>query len=259
MATTPRASAASPTTDVTRNATRDATMQRGRSAVATALVLIGAPVISHGAGKLFATWAHVSYVAAPITVATIAVALLCGALTIARGRTDAIAAPSLAVLAALLLVLVARTPPVAAIAAMTATGAAVFAGLRWLSARAPLPRGRFASVAFAVLCLITIAQCARVSTFLADASFRRGALIPSSEFFVRHSCLSGYVNAVVLAKRGDANIYDSGYAFHVCDTHGVLPAAIDTSPLSMDPYEYPPQFLPLPAMFHALTSDFFAI
>ena len=53
----------------------------------------------------------------------------------------------------------------------------------------------------------------------------------------------------------DANIYDDAYGF---ESEPPLPAVIDIGPLTMDTYEYPPQFLPLPALLRAITRDLLA-
>ncbi|MBA3546653.1 MAG: DUF2029 domain-containing protein [Nannocystis sp.] len=93
---------------------------------------------------------------------------------------------------------------------------------------------------------------------MADPTQRWGALAPA-EFLTQHSCLSSYVHGAELARRGDANIYDDRYGFAVPGAVPVFPSAIDIGPLTMDTYEYPPQFLPLPRLLLAVSRDFMAI
>jgi alpha-1,2-mannosyltransferase len=108
------------------------------------------------------------------------------------------------------------------------------------------------------LAVLAVLQLGRMSVFMADPLQRWGAFAPE-EFLTRHNCLSSYVHAAELARRGDANIYDDRYGIDAPGGVPEFPSAIDTGPLTMDTYEYPPQFLPLPRLLLAVTGDFMAI
>lgn len=228
---------------------------RARLTVAWVLCLLAAPVAAHGLARVLAAWLGLAYDGVAVSAAALLPVLVVGALAVALGSVRPrvawlIGAPASAA------GLIGGAP--ALLAALIGTAIAA-AGLAYLAERAPVPRGRAAAIAWGVLAALATVQVARMSTFLGDPSQRWGALAPDDQFMVEHSCLSSYVHGAALARLGDANIYDDRYGFEVVGTKPELPCVIDTGPLSMDTYEYPPLFLPLPRLMLAITGDFLAI
>lgn len=230
------------------------TSPRSRIAVASALASIAAPIVAQAAGRMIAAWVGEVHAAGAVSAASLLIVVIAVLWTLARGR------PSLAVGAGAALVVGAvlavwTGSPWSAFAAAGAAGWVATEGLATLVVRAPVPRGR-AAVFWGILAVAGIGQVARMSAFLGDPAATWGALGPS-EFMQRHSCLSSYVHGAELARRGDANIYDDRYGD--VEAPAELPHAIDIKPLTMDTYEYPPQFLLLPRVLLALTREFMAV
>lgn len=224
-------------------------------AVGSAFALIAAPIAAQAAGRMIAAWVGEAHAAAAVTLAALAIVAVAAAWALARRRTSTLAG---AVAAAGVGVLLAyRTgSPWSALAAAGAAGWVATEGLAALVTRAPVPRGR-AAVFWGILAVAGALQVARMSVFLGDPTQTWGALAPS-EFMRRHSCLTSYVNGAELARRGDANIYDDAYGSTI-DRPPALAPAIDAGPLTIDTYEYPPQFLLVPRVLLALTREFTAV
>jgi alpha-1,2-mannosyltransferase len=230
---------------------------RPRLAVAWVLSLLAAPVVVAGLARVLSSWTGELHHAALVTLAALLPTFVAGAVALVRGATHPLPAWLAAAGAAAMLLLL--TPsPVTAIVAAALAGAVAARGLPWATASAPVPRGRGAAVLWGLLAALAVVQVGRMSVFMADATERWGALAPSVDFVARHSCLTSYVHGAELARRGDANIYDDRYGFEG-DEPPELPSAMDIGPLTMDTYEYPPQFLPLPRLMLAISRDFAAI
>ncbi|MBL9104006.1 MAG: DUF2029 domain-containing protein [Myxococcales bacterium] len=230
---------------------------RPRLAVAWAIAVIAAPVVVEAATRLLSAWTGDAHPAAPLALAAIVPPLLAGAVAVLRGAASPPIAWLLALVAAAVLFALATPIPLALVAALLA-GWTVSAIPR-LAVHAPVPRGRVTASLWALLAVITIVQVGRMSVFLADPAATWGTMAPNDPFMTRHSCLSSYVHGVELARRGDRNIYDDRYGSDEDANPGELAPIIDTGPLTMDTYEYPPQFLLLPGAITALTRDFLAI
>lgn len=231
---------------------------RPRLAVAWAIAVIAAPVLVQGLTRLLSAWTGDPHPATVITLAAVAPPLLAGAVAIARGITSPLVAWLLALLTAAAL-LAAATPIPVALAAPLLAGWLAARGIPRLAAHAPVPRGRVTATLWALLAVVAAAQVARMSVFMADPTAVWGTMAPDNPFMTRHSCLSSYVHGAELARRGDHNIYDDRFGSDEDARPGELAPVIDTGPLTMDTYEYPPQFLPLPGLLLALTRDFLAI
>lgn len=224
-------------------------------AVAWALCLIAGPVLVQGVTRVLSDWTGAPHPAVFVTLAALAPTLIAGLVLVIRGKDAPAVAWAVAAGAAAMLVTLAALP-VALVAAGLA-GWLAARGLPRLAAVAPVPRGRITAALWGVLAVVAVAQFGRMSVFMADPQIGWGALGPAP-FMQRHSCLSSYVHGAELARRGDANIYDDRYGFTEDDDVPELPSAIDVGPLTMDTYEYPPQFLLLPRALLVLTDEFLA-
>lgn len=220
------------------------------------MLLLLAPILVQGLVRLLSSWTGEPHLALPVTLAALLAVALATAVALVRRAFHPLVAWAAGGLAGGLL-LILTGAPLAALATAASLGGLLVLGLP-LAARAPLPRGRITAALWALLAAIGLLQFARMSVFMADPSQRWGALA-DAEFISRHSCLTSYVHGAELARRGDANIYDDRYGFEPAAPGPELPSAIDIGPLTMDTYEYPPQFLALPRLMLALTSDFMAI
>src|SRR5262249_7444860 len=83
----------------------------------------------------------------------------------------------------------------------------------WLAARlsaslrGAFARRRLASLGWLLLALVALAQVGRLSAFMADATRTWGSAAPGP-LAAGHQCMSAYVHAADLARRGEANLYD---------------------------------------------------
>ena len=230
---------------------------RPRLAVAWALAVIAAPVVVEAATRLLSAWTGDPHPAAALALAAVAPPLLAGAVAVARGVARPLVAWLLALAAAAALLAAGASLLTAVLAALLAGWHA--AGIAWLAARVPVPRGRVTAGLWALVAVLAAVQVGRMSVFLADPTAVWGTMAPGDPFMTRHSCLSSYVHGVELARRGDRNIYDDRYGSDEDANPGELAPILDTGPLAMDTYEYPPQFLLLPGLLTVLTGDFLAI
>ncbi len=231
---------------------------RAHLTVAWVLTLLAAPIAVQGLTRLLSAWTGEPHAAALLTLSAITPVTIAGAVALASGKAHPVVGWSSAGLAGAALIAYTHAPVTSAAAAAVA-GWIAARGLPLLAARAPVPRGRLTGALLGVLAVLAVVQVGRMSVFMADPTQRWGALAPNLEFAARHSCLSSYVHGAELARRGDANIYDDRYGFDVSSNVPQLPSAIDIGPLTMDTYEYPPQFLPLPRLLLAISRDFMAI
>ena len=231
---------------------------RPHIAVAWALCLIAAPVLAQALTRVLSAWTGAEHPAVIVTLAAMAPTLLAGLVALVRGRP----LPALGWLLGVVaggVVLASSGLVVVSLATAAVAGWLAGSGLAWLAARAPVPRGRITAALWAVFATLATVQVGRMSVFMADPSAVWGTMAPNNPFLTRHSCLSSYVHGVALARRGDRNIYDDRYGSDEDAGPGELAPIIDTGPLTMDTYEYPPQFLLLPAAVVAVSGDFLAI
>lgn len=117
-------------------------------------------------------------------------------------------------------------------------------------------RRPMATAAVAALVLLALLQVARLSTFMADPA-SDWFLTTRNPFWAKHGCMTAYLHAAELAERGAENVYDAAHypglnpqATPSTDMHGM---AVE------DPFQYPPQFLLLPALARAFSHDFLAV
>lgn len=232
-------------------------VSRPRLLVGGLLLLLVAPIAVQGLVRLLSSWTGEPHAAVLVTLAAVVPVLLAAAVALARGVVRPAVAWAGGGLAGGLLYAFTGAP-VSSLAAAALGGWIAARGLPLAAARAPLPRGRVTAALWGLLAALALLQFGRMSVFMADPTQQWAALAPA-EFLTRHSCLTSYVHGAELARRGDANIYDDRYGSEPAHPVPELPPAIDIGPLTMDTYEYPPQFLALPRLMLALSSDFMAI
>lgn len=167
---------------------------------------------------------------------------------------------------------------VAAIVVPVATHAATWLGLLtlvacfspfpWIARRIPnslrgaLRRRPVVAVAWLLVASLGVLQMGRLSAFMADSSRLWGSTVPDPAAS-KHQCLSAYVHAADLVRRGEKNIYDPywypGFTA-AADSYPGFPSPVEgLGPWISDPYEYPPPFLLLPRAALAITNSFDAI
>ncbi|WAS92591.1 glycosyltransferase family 87 protein [Nannocystis punicea] len=232
-------------------------VSRPRLLVGGVMLLLVAPIVVQGFVRLLSSWTGEPHAALPVTLASLLAVALAWAVALVRGAVHPLVAWCAAGLAGGFLLLDTGAP-LSSLATAAIVGGLTAAGLPLAAARAPLPRGRVTAALWGLLAVVALLQFGRMSVFMADPSQRWGALA-EAEFMSQHSCLTSYVHGAELARRGDANIYDDRYGSHPEHPVPELPSAIDIGPLTMDTYEYPPQFLPLPRLMLALSDEFMAI
>ncbi|WP_216673623.1 glycosyltransferase family 87 protein [Pyxidicoccus fallax] len=116
-------------------------------------------------------------------------------------------------------------------------------------------KSRTAFVLLTLASVLVVVAMARLGVFMLDPNLKQYSLTPKVEFMVKHTCLSGYMSAAVMAEQGKENLFDlSLYKSHEMDA--VLP---HVEPLERDYYAYPPQFLLLPKLMLTMSRDFFAL
>ncbi len=106
-----------------------------------------------------------------------------------------------------------------------------------------------------VATLAALVQLARLAVFMVDSSQPGYSSIPSSDWEVRHSCVSAYF---VAARAADhvPNVYaDSLYTSRDDDPTKVRKALM-IGPFKIDVYEYPPPFLLLPRALRLAFPEF---
>lgn len=145
---------------------------------------------------------------------------------------------------------------------------ACFAPLPWAARRMPgslrgaLHRRPLVALVWLLLALIAVAQIGRLSAFMADSSRLWGSTIPDP-IVSNHQCMSAYVHAADLARRGEENLYDPkwypAFTAPANTTPGFPSPVAGLGPWIDDPFEYPSPFLLLPRAALAVTNSFDAI
>ena len=155
--------------------------------------------------------------------------------------------------ATLALVAAVVTPIVGHINGWIGIGTAIgcFALMPWIARRVPasftggLRRHPILAATWFVLAMLAVAQTGRLSAFMADSSQIWGSTVPDPAA-TRHQCLSAYVYAADLSRRGEHNIYDSRLYPAFTQPPG-RPTGMDSPVVGLgpwidDPYQYPPPF-----------------
>jgi alpha-1,2-mannosyltransferase len=142
----------------------------------------------------------------------------------------------------------------AIVTAIAAPAAAVLALRGRQRALASVP-GTFQAL-FVVGAIAASAVLLRLAVFIVVPTASGWSLFPADRFLVPHSCVSAYYVAGRVVTQVP-NVYDGMlYSFPQAETTGQRHARM-LGPFRVDPYEYPPTFLPLPRLLFRLTPDFF--
>ena len=144
-----------------------------------------------------------------------------------------------------------------------ATGAAVIFLLRWLPRRLPssldglIRRHKLLTALYVSLALLAVVSTTRLSIFIGDSSRVSQQALPGEKFLETHSCLTAYVHAAMLSRKGVSNLYDERW-WH--GSHGLPPRSTDADnpypPFILDYYAYPPPFLLIMTPLAPLEGDF---
>ena len=137
----------------------------------------------------------------------------------------------------------------AVVTALVAPAAAV------LALRAQRPAFDAVPVTFQALfvlgALAAGAVLLRLTVFVVVPTAAGWSLFPGNPFLVRHSCVSAYYVAA-RAVTQVPDVYDNAlYSFPQVETTGPRNARM-LGPFRVDPYEYPPTFLPIPRLLQRL-------
>jgi hypothetical protein len=121
------------------------------------------------------------------------------------------------------------------------------------------PGAGVVSLLWVLLATLGVLQIGRLSAFMADASREWGATVPDPSA-THHMCLSAYVYAADLSRRGVDNLYDAKW-YPIFDPPGPVCRLVETPiaglpPWTADAYQYPPPFLLLPRVAIALTHSY---
>jgi alpha-1,2-mannosyltransferase len=144
-------------------------------------------------------------------------------------------------------------PAGVAIGLLAAAGAG-WLGRAWVvldEAAAP----RALRVLSAVVAVVAIAQIARITVFMIDPARAGFSQFPSSNWELRHSCLTAYHVAGHAAGEG-RNVFDPALYNAPDDDPTRIRRARTIGSFNIDVYEYPPPFLLLARGLGVLTPDF---
>lgn len=103
---------------------------------------------------------------------------------------------------------------------------------------------RLLSILWLLLALTALARTAGLGVYMADPQRPQASTIWFDQFYVNHSCLSGYWKASELSKQGGVNIFEE------------TPYDGNEGRFKLDAYLYPPQFLLLPRALGAFGGGF---
>jgi hypothetical protein len=128
--------------------------------------------------------------------------------------------------------------------------------------RGGVKRHPILSIVWLLIGIFAVLQIGRLSAFMSDPSRTWGSTVPDPAA-VGHQCMSAYVQAADLARRGEPNLYAEKFYPAFSMTNDNKPTL--TSPVQglsqylEDPYQYPPQFLILPRVALSLSNNFLKI
>lgn len=103
--------------------------------------------------------------------------------------------------------------------------------------------------------LVALVLVARLAVFIVDPTRVGFSLLPSSDFEVRHSCVSAYIVAGE-AVTTHPNVYDDGLYSKPSDDPTALRKPLMIGPFKIDVFEYPPPFLLLPRALQLVAPAF---
>ena len=141
---------------------------------------------------------------------------------------------------------------------VVAVGSAAFTVL-WLTrppARAVIdaaPRGSRA--AFGVGAALLLVQLVPLTAFIIDPGIAAWGARPWSPMPSSHACSTAYWTACEAAARG-GSLYDESLSSLPQPDPKARRIPRPLGPVNIDPYEYPPSFLPVPALLREITPDY---
>lgn len=115
------------------------------------------------------------------------------------------------------------------------------------------PRGY--RLAFGLGAGLLLVQLVPLTAFIIDPTVAAWRSAPWTPMPSQHSCSTAYWTACDAAARGD-RIYDESLSSVPQATPTAPRVPRPMGPLNIDPYEYPPSFLPVPALLRQVTGDY---
>ncbi len=234
----------------------------------TALVLLTlSPIVLHGVWRPMAQALHTDGNALALTFAALGVAAVGWFVHVAtynragKKWMPGVAATVIALLSGIVL---GRDPAGMGAASSALLAVALFTTMLvpWMMSRLPpdldgLAKRRKVTTALVVLLgAATIAQTARISTYMGDYRRPELSILPGESFIVHHACLTAYVEADRLAAAGEKNIYDAENWPDLSHSARSATYAQRYLPFSLDAFAYPPPFLLLPRFLLSPLRDF---
>jgi hypothetical protein len=146
--------------------------------------------------------------------------------------------------------------PAASLAAAIASGVVgVSAWRRPVVALDEAAASRGLKIVSGVATIAAIVALCRLTFFMVDPSHVGCSFVPSSDWEVRHSCLSAYF---VAAQAADVtpNVYDDSLYSQPSHDPTAKRKPLRLGPFNIDVFEYPPPFLLLPRAMRLLVPDF---
>jgi glycosyl transferase family 87 len=173
-----------------------------------------------------------------------------------------VAIVGMAIIAAIL------APPLLSISKYAAMGIAIVCVLLIPTIASKIPktlhgglkRHPVLSIVWLLIGVLAVLQMGRLSAFMSDPSRTWGSTVPDPEA-IGHQCMSAYVQAADLARRGEPNLYAEKFypAFSMQPNIKPSSPVQGLSQYLEDPYQYPPQFLILPRIALSFTNNFLRI
>ena len=109
------------------------------------------------------------------------------------------------------------------------------------------------SILWVLLATLMVVQTARLSSWVTDPE-QEWWITTDHPLFAGHLCMNAYIYAADLNRQGEENVYDAAHYPGLNPNAEVHTTIANFAP--EDPYQYPPQFLLLPRLAIALSSDF---
>ncbi len=146
---------------------------------------------------------------------------------------------------------------VVAIAAAVATtaGAAWLVHTRARNAFDPAAASRGLKIFSLCATAVVLVSLVRLAVFTVDPSRTEYSFLPTSQWEIKHSCLTAYYVAAD-ASRSRPDVYDHSLYNAPDDDPSAPRKPLTLGPFNIDVYEYPPQFLLLPRAVMLLTPTF---
>ena len=156
--------------------------------------------------------------------------------------------------------------PVSSLVVCTLVSGIAGAGCHTMAKRLPQRIDTLEGMSRLVACLwvcvalLSVVQCARLSTFMLDPGRTEAAVLPFDPQTTQHQALAAYIRGAELDRSGEMNIYDRElYPSSASGPVTVSSEVANLSPSIEQPFQYPPPFVLLPRTALALSSDYIQI